>query len=452
MPNDLILNARPSHLQKFAYVLFIFLLLPCGSFAQGLLPSAAILVIADSTPVKLQLTQTISSAHARRGDRLDFVVVEDVTVGGLVVIHAGTLATGSVITVKGRRLLGIGGEVIIKLDSVDLVTGDKVKLRFRREYRGGTHTKLMAAEMMLAGLIYMPAAPIFMLSHGHDSTVLKGTEVTAYIDGDYRVPSADLAKANESISKVNEVTAFLPPRVLDGQGRAGDMINLLFIAKANDLQRVFALAGWVRVDKLNLYIISHLLWHRNHYIRLPMATFFVFGRAQDYSYALPDPAAIVTRRHHLRIWKTDPQINGSPVWAVSATHDVSIEILMRKLRISHRIDPNVDAERDFIARNLMETHLVTQVEYLTSAFPVFKAHTASGEAYHSDSRILLLDFSGSRAPTLAPEYVASVHSISPQSGMPTLRLHASGQVGMPKTHSQYARPGDEVIGSPTLSR
>ena len=79
-----------------AYVLFVFFVLPCGSFAQALLPSSAELVIADGTPVKLQLDQTISSAHARNGDRLDFVVTEDVTVGGLTVIRAGTMAIGSV--------------------------------------------------------------------------------------------------------------------------------------------------------------------------------------------------------------------------------------------------------------------------------------------------------------------------------------------------------------------
>jgi len=132
-----------------------------------------------------------------------------------------------------------------------------------------------------------------------------------------------------------------------------------------------------------------------------MATFFVFGRGQDYSYALPDPAAIVTRRHHLRIWKMDHKMNGIPVWAVSATHDVSIEFLKRKLRINHRIDPNVDAEREFTARNLTATHQVTQVEYLSSTIPVFEAHTASGEAYHSDSRMLLLNFNEGPAPKLA---------------------------------------------------
>jgi hypothetical protein len=393
-----------------AYVLFLFLLLPCGSFAQVLLPSSAKLLVADGTPVKLQLAQTISSAHARSGDRLDFVVAEDVTNGGLPAIRAGTIARGSVIKVNGKRFLGLGGKVIIKLESVELVTGDRVRLHARREFKGGSHTKRMAAEMILAGLIYMPAAPVFLLSHGRDCTVLKGTAVTAYIDGDSRVQSADLAKAKESDSGLKETMAFLPPRVLDGRGREGDMINFIFIAKEDDLQRVFARAGWVKVDKMKPTLCWHLLWQRKHYAKLPMATFYVFGRAQDYSYALPDPAAIVARRHHLRIWKTDHEIDGSAIWVGAATHDVAIDIEKRKLRINHRIDPDVDAERDFIARNLTETHLVTQVEYLSSAVPVFEAQTASGEVYHSDSRILLLDFSRGRAPTPA-KIQASNHAL-----------------------------------------
>jgi hypothetical protein len=74
---------------------------------------------------------------------------------------------------------------------------------------------------------------------------------------------------------------------------------------------------------------------------------------------------------------------------------------MRKLWMIHRIDPNVDAEREFIAKNLIQTQLVTQEKYLSSAVPIFQAQTASGEAYHSDSRLLLLDFSQEPAPMLA---------------------------------------------------
>jgi len=397
MVDDFIFKVRRHHMPEHrtlpAYVLFFFFVLPCGSFAQALLPSSAELVIADGTPVKLQLVQTISSAHARKGDRLDFVVTEDVTVGGFTVIRAGTIASGSVIKVHGRRILGLGGNVIIKLDSVELVTGDRVRLHARRRFKGVSHTKLMAEGMLFAGLIYLPVAPVFLLSYGVDCTVLKSTEVTAYIDGDSQVQAADLAKARESDSSLKEMLAFLPPRVLNGQGREGDMLNLIFIAKEDDFQRVFARAGWVQVDKNRPTLFWHLLWQRKRYVKLPMDNFFLFGRAQDYAYSLPDPAAILTRRHHLRIWKTNREMNGSTVWVGAATHDVAIKFEMRKLWMIHRIDPNVDAEREFIARNLMQTRLVTQEKYLSAPVPVFQAKTATGEAYHSDGRILLLDFS-----------------------------------------------------------
>ena len=140
------------------------------------------------------MVRTISSAHAREGDRLDFVVVKDVTVGGSTIIQAGTVASGSVVKVEGKRLLGIGGNVVIKLDSVDLITGDEVALRARKEIKGSSSTKLMLAEMIITSLFYLPAAPVFLLSRGHDSTVLKGTEVTAYTDGDSVVQTAKLLR------------------------------------------------------------------------------------------------------------------------------------------------------------------------------------------------------------------------------------------------------------------
>jgi hypothetical protein len=128
-----------------------------------------------------------------------------------------------------------------------------------------------------------------------------------------------------------------------------------------------------------------------------MARFYLFGRVQDYSYALPDPDAIVSRRHHLRIWQTDYTLNGTPIWAGAATHDVAIEIAKRGRLIDHLIDPHVDAERDFIGTNLAKTLSVSRQEYLHCVTPVFQAQTASGEAYYSDSRILLLDLQ-KRAP------------------------------------------------------
>ena len=72
----------------------ILFLLPCGVFAEELRPDSTQVLVSDGTPVRLQLAQTISSAQARSGDRLNFEVVEDVTAGGVTVIRAGTMARG----------------------------------------------------------------------------------------------------------------------------------------------------------------------------------------------------------------------------------------------------------------------------------------------------------------------------------------------------------------------
>ena len=404
-----------------AYALLFLFSIPFNLWGQEARESPTKLVITDGTPVKLQLVKTISSAHVRKGDRLSFVVVKDVAVGGFRIIRAGTIASGSVVAVKGKRLLGIGGKIVIQLDSVELITGDEVALRARKEVKGSPRTKLMVAAMIVTGLFYLPAAPVFLLARGRDSTVLKGTEVTAYINGDSLVQSVKLSGVNNGISELAQMIEFLPPHALDGQGREGDMLNLIFIAKKDALEGAFEHIGWVKTDKSKPTIFWHLLQKRKHYARLPMAKLYVFGRAQDYSYAMPDPTSIVARRHHLRIWRTDYEMNGIPIWVGAATHDIAIKIEMKRLRIFHQIDPEVYAERDFIAGNFGDTRLVAREEYLNCVDPVFAGQTATGGHYYSDSRMLLLELHQGKPDNSDRQRQAST---SDTTGGGTVLIHA----------------------------
>ena len=63
----------------------------------------------------------------------------------------------------------------------------------------------MLAEMLATGLSYLLTTPVFSLSQGCDSTVLKGMEVTAYISANAQVSTANLlaAKANDYRTKCN---------------------------------------------------------------------------------------------------------------------------------------------------------------------------------------------------------------------------------------------------------
>ena len=233
-----------AYLRKIPAYILLSLLMP-WAWAQEGSTTAATLIIPDGTPIKLRLSENISSAHARVGDNLDFVVVRDVSVGGFTVIPAGTIAHGSVTRVKGRRLLGIGGKVALKLDSVEMVNGDQVDLRARLEVKGRSRTKLMAAAMIATAFIFLPAAPIFALTRGHDSTVIKSTELTARFDGAASLPFGRVAYfAAKTSSELAELMDYLPPRVFSGEGREGDMVNLIFVGQQEDLQAAFR-ARWL---------------------------------------------------------------------------------------------------------------------------------------------------------------------------------------------------------------
>jgi len=386
----------------------LLLLLAPGLFCQGLPVSPSVLLMKSGTPVELRLAETISSAHAHKGDRLEFEVVQDVAIRGFTLIRSGSRAKGTVVGVKGKRLLGIGGHVMIKLDSVELTTGRTIGLVVRRDFKGRSRTLRTGLEMAVTGAIYWPAAPVFLLSRGQDRTVLKGTDVTAYTQVDTLVGTEDLPRSRESVSELNEMIGLLPPRVLNREGREGDMLNLVFLAREDELREAFARAGWLRADKSVPHIVWRLIWQRAHDKQLPMDQLYVYGRPQDYSFVLPDPKFIVERRHHVRIWKTDREVDGIPLWAGAATHDVSIELIIHRLRFFHKIDPNVDEERDFIARNLGKTWQPTRQEYMRCAEPVLNAQTDTGQSYHSDGRMLFLELNRKEIPVAGATDVAGI--------------------------------------------
>jgi len=382
-------RSRPRHLQPACVRSLAVLLLSLAAFGQQS-ASPTRLIIPAGTPVKLRLKQTISSSQPEKGDRIAFQVRDDVTVGGFTIIRAGAYASGTIAEVHGKRMLGLPGRLVLNPDTVELANGQQASLRARMDFRGHLHVVRMAAGMVATSLVFLPASPVFLLTRGSDCFALKSSEVTAYVDNELQVAVETLPTATQHLAELNHMIDFLPPRVLDGHGREGDMVNLIFVASDADLQQAFANAGWTGVDHSMVKIAWHLFRHGTRYTRLPMARFFLFGRAQDYSYAMPDPLAVVARRHHLRIWKTDARVNGDPVWVAAATHDISIDFQKHRLHITHRIDPEVDAERDFIAASLSNARSVSRTEYLNAADPVFEATTNEGQTYYSDSRLLLV--------------------------------------------------------------
>jgi hypothetical protein len=141
-------------------------------------------VLEDGTPIKLVLSETISSADATVGQTVPFEVVEDILVDGIVVVPKGGTAWATVTAAQAKRRLGRGGKLDLNIDKVRLVDGSKTLLSAVKNTKGGGHTGAMTGAIVATSLIVWPAAPFFLFMHGKDITIPKGTAITAFVQGD----------------------------------------------------------------------------------------------------------------------------------------------------------------------------------------------------------------------------------------------------------------------------
>jgi len=160
----------------------------------------------DATPVKLRIARTVSSADAKTGETVDFEVLEDVKVVDVLVIPKGGIAWATVTEAQPKRRMGRGGKLNMNIDSVRLVNGQKIALRAIKETQGGGHVGAMTGAMVATGILFFPAAPLFLFMHGKDITIPKGTEITAYINGNTPLKQAEFLPKDQSAPVTAEAT------------------------------------------------------------------------------------------------------------------------------------------------------------------------------------------------------------------------------------------------------
>jgi hypothetical protein len=191
----------------------------------------------------------------------------------------------------------------------------------------------------------------------------------------------------------SDLLAKIPRRVSDPQGDPGDMVNILIVGTQDELVNVFTTAGWVQVDKTpkdSVVTGLEATLEKKDYLTMPMSMLFLFNRAQDYGFAHAEPVRVVMSRNHLRAWKSPYTVEGRPVWCIAATHDIGLERDQRNNGVTHKIDPAIDGEREYVNNTLSSTGFVARRTHVTPANPLIDAKTATGGSFHSDGRILVL--------------------------------------------------------------
>ena len=154
----------------------------------------------NGTAVKLKLTENLTSASAKAGQKVPFEVVEEVDVDGVPVIAKGAQAVGTVTTAEPKKTMGRGGKLDVNIDSVRMIDGENAALSATKQEKGGGHTGAMTAGIVGTAIVFFPAAPLLLFIHGKDITIPEGTEITAYVAGDNKLDMAKFAPGGAAVT------------------------------------------------------------------------------------------------------------------------------------------------------------------------------------------------------------------------------------------------------------
>ena len=192
------------------------------------------------------------------------------------------------------------------------------------------------------------------------------------------------------------LAARLPVRTMVGSPpRPGDVINLVFSATDDELGRAMTAAGWntavalsLRADVRTIVAVAE----DRGYKLGPVSLEAYDGRPPDRVFQKQNNT--FDRRHHIRIWRMPQLHQGKPVWAASATHDVGIKFVRQERTFTHRVETDIDLERQKIVDDVRFTGALSRFGMVSRQDVPAKMMNATDDAMTSDGRLAVLVLTG----------------------------------------------------------
>ncbi len=123
-----------------------------------------------------------------------------------------------------------------------------------------------------------------------------------------------------------------------------------------------------------------------------MSPLHLFGRPQDA--ALQKPRNDIDQRNHLRIWLAPFTLHGKSVWVGQVSRDIGVRFTTRSWYLTtHKIDPDVDEDRDYLLQDLTLTGFVYRIGLLPGVGEAPRTaprHNLTGDPYFTDGKRLVM--------------------------------------------------------------
>jgi hypothetical protein len=111
----------------------------------------------------------------------------------------------------------------------------------------------------------------------------------------------------------------------------------------------------------------------------------------------------MSKRHHIRIWKQPQMWDGQEVWAGAATRDIDFAYMHHGSAMTHRIDGNIDQERDKIAYDLAFTSYVDVLDWQERSSLPGVTRNGTGDLMSTDKRLAIVRLRDCETPRLSTD-------------------------------------------------
>jgi hypothetical protein len=169
-------------------------------------------------------------------------------------------------------------------------------------------------------------------------------------------------------------------------------IGLIFLGSGHELLEAFSQAGWHAAERITprtaLRAFGRGVMNRPYHCA-PVFPSFLEGQLHDVAFQQTTPGGSSRRRHHARFWLTDFTCEGKQVWVATASYDAGVGVGRLLPMPIHHIDPDIDAERDYIARSLTVTGLVKVTQEIRVTEPM-TGRNAAGDRFYTQGLAFVL--------------------------------------------------------------
>jgi hypothetical protein len=153
------------------------------------------LALRDGTPIRLRLARDLTFTNIKPGEMADFEILDDLRIGGLLVMTHGVRATATIVQAEPKTRAVRGGKLGVSLAALPLLNGDKVAIRAAQVVPGAAHVEPRRIHRVATAgepqrISVRPAAPSWLFEYGTGEAFPTGTGITVYIDGDIQLDPA----------------------------------------------------------------------------------------------------------------------------------------------------------------------------------------------------------------------------------------------------------------------